>query len=92
MPLPSSDWRAWTNLQELASPSTPFAGQQAFVDYEAISNLSFTVYTNYATFTAAGLPAWDAVPTLRNAVDPFAGWSSQKELSGTPRPPVLGLT
>ena len=83
-----TDWRQWTDQQEAAT-NTPFPGQGPINDFEIIGNTS-AVVTTLTNGPTLGIPTWTYVPTAVNAVDPFGGWTAQKETDyNTPivRPP-----
>jgi len=97
-----ADWRAWTAQNSAGTgggtmptapnpPGTPYLTGVVFPGVGPITDL-----INGAT----SIPTYPNTPTTVNAVDPFGGWMTQKELvtnsAGaqvpTMRPAIPGLT
>lgn len=90
-----ADWRAWTaqggGTMPTAPnpPGTPYVPNSPFPGQLAIPDL-INMTTSIPPYPSLSSPG--NFVTV-NAVDPFAGWTSQKEtVSKTMRPAIPGLT
>lgn len=97
-----ADWRAWTsqNGGQMPTapnpPGTPYVQNSVFPGVLAIPDL-INMTTSIPPYPSLSSPGnWVTV----NAIDPFGGWMSQKELTATSagaqtptmRPAIPGLT